>query len=171
MKERVAELPWWVYRVHTPPDGEKDYVVCLSPEIVSRGGCPQEAILGVLLQPVEPGMRITPAVFWQNPAFVDFLHEVIARRGPQVPGVIEEAMRQQKGWVYVIDGRTRTPQGHVPPEDILGAFTVSSRKIVPGSYSRCPKHLVLSADGFVRLAAELLDCLLEELASRLKASQ
>ena len=68
--------------------------------------------------------------------------------------------------VYVIDQRTRDPQGHIPPEDIVGAFAVQGGEIVPGSYRHSPKHLILSADGFFRLGAELQACLLKELETR-----
>src|SRR5690242_2446618 len=51
-----------------------------------RPGLAPEAIVGVLLRPLEPGERITPVVFARNRAFVDFLHEVIARRGPTLAG-------------------------------------------------------------------------------------
>ena len=167
-RERVTELAIAVCRAHTP-DGVKDYVTCSPPGDAFTSGLPSEAILGRLLRPPEPGGRITPAVFEPNPVFADFLHEVIARRGPQVAGLKAEARRQREGWVYLIDQRARTPQGHVPPEDVIGAFEVASGKIVPGSYQRSHKHLVLSNDGFTRLGAELQACLLEELANRMKA--
>jgi hypothetical protein len=91
------------------------------------------------------------------------MHGVIARRGPELPGLIAEARRLCDGWVYVIDQRTRTPQDAVPPEDIVGAFEVKGGQVVPGSYRPGPKHMILSADGFFRLGSELLPCLLEEL--------
>jgi hypothetical protein len=120
----------------------------------------------VLLRPLEPDEPVTPAVFARNRVFVDFMHGVIARRGPTLPGLIAEARRQGDGWVYIIDQRTRNPQGHIPPEDIVGVFAVKSGEIVSGSYQPCPKHQILSADGFLRLEGELQACLLEELASR-----
>ena len=166
----MTELAIGVFRAHTP-DGVKDYVSCLPREEVFARGLVPEAIIGVLRRSLEPGERVTPAVFAGNPAFEDFLHEVIARRGPQLPDLIAEARRQREGWVYIIDQRTRTPRGDVPPEDIVGGFAVKSKKIVPGSYQRSTKHLILSADGFFRLGAELQACLLEELASRMKARQ
>lgn len=160
----MTELAIGVYRVHTP-DGVKDFVTCLPQEQVFAIGLAAEAVIGMLRRSLEPGEGITPAVFARNPAFEDLLHEVVARRGPQLPGLIAEARRQREGWVYIIDQRTRTPRGDVPPEDIVGAFTVASGKIVPGSYQRSRKHVILSADGFFRLGPELQACLLEELAS------
>jgi hypothetical protein len=96
--------------------------------------------------------------------FVDFMHGVIARRGSDLPGLVEEARRQGNGWVYIVDQRTRTPEGPVPPEDIIGAFEVKGGQIVPGSYRRSPKHKILSADGFLQLGSELQSCLLAEIA-------
>jgi hypothetical protein len=162
----VAEgLPINVCRVHTP-DGVKDYVTCVPHQTAFAHGLAPEAILGVLLRPVDQVAAITPDVFTRNRVFVDFLHEVIARRGPGLPGLIAEARRQGDGWVYLIDQRTRDPRGHIPPEDIIGVFAVQGGRIVPDSYQRSPKHLILSAEGFFQLGAELQACLLEELAAR-----
>jgi hypothetical protein len=158
----MSELPITVCRVNTP-EGAKDYVTCLSQEqIFSRGLAPQ-AIIGVLLRPLESGEAISPAVFARNRAFVDFMHGVITRRGPQLPGLMAEARRQAEGWVYVVDQRTRTPQGDVPPEDIVGAFEIKGGQVLADSYTPNPKHMILSPDGFVRLGSELQPCLLEEL--------
>ncbi len=159
----MAELPIILSRVNTP-EGMKEYVTCLPHEQVFARGLAPQAIIGELLRPLEPGEPITPAVFARNRVFVEFMHEVIARRGPTLPGLIAEARRQGDGWVYIIDQRTRNPRGHIPPEDIVGVFAVKGGEIVPGSYQRSPKHLILSADGFFRLAAELQACLLDELA-------
>jgi hypothetical protein len=161
----MAELPIHVYHINTP-EGVKDYISCLPQEHVFERGLASEAIIGVLLRPLEAGESITSAVFARNRVFVDFMHEVIARRGPALPGLIAEARRQGDGWVYIIDQRTRNPQGHIPPEDIVGVFAVKAGAIVPDSYRRSPKHETLSADGFFQLCAELQSCLLEEIAGR-----
>lgn len=163
----MAELQISICRVNTP-EGVKDYVTCARQEEVFAHGLIPEAIVGVLLRPLEPGEGITPAVFARNTVFVDFLHEVVARRGPSLPGLMAEAQRQGDGWVYIIDQRTRSPQGHVPPVDLVGAFAVKGGQVVPDSYLRSPKHSILSDDGFFRLGAELQACLLEELTNRAK---
>jgi hypothetical protein len=77
--------------------------------------------------------------------------------------LIAEARRQRDGWVFVVDQRTREPQGAVPPEDIVGAFEVQDGSVVVGSYTPSPKHMILTANGFVSLGSELQPCLLEEL--------
>jgi|HubBroStandDraft_4_1064222.scaffolds.fasta_scaffold09113_6 hypothetical protein len=160
----MADLPINVCRVDTP-EGPKDYVTCLSHEQVFQHGLPAEAVIGVLLRPLEGGETITPSVFARNRVFVEFMHSVIARRGPELPGLIAEGKRQGEGWVYVVDQRTPTPQGAVPPEDIVGAFEIKNGQVVAGSYQASPKHLILSPNGFFRLGSELQPCLLEELAA------
>jgi hypothetical protein len=59
-----------------------------------------------------------------------------------------EAARLGNGWVYIIDQRTPTPGGQVPPEDIIGAFEVKDGDILPGSYRASPNHMILSPNGF-----------------------
>lgn len=158
----MSELPIYVCNVDTP-EGAKDYVTCLPQDLVIEKGLPPEAIVGILLRPLEQGEPITPSVFARNHNFVDFLHQVIARRGPSMPGLVEEARRQGEGWVYIIDQRTRDPQGSVPPEDIIGVFEVAGGEVVIDSYHPSPKHQILSVDGFFRLDSELQSCLLDEL--------
>ncbi len=155
----------YVCRVQTP-DGERDYVTLLPPEPAFAHGLTPEAIVGVLSRPLAEGESITPEVFARNRVFVDFLHEVIARCAPSQPAFQAEARRLGSGWVYIIDRRTPTPAGPVPPEDILGALEVKGGEVVPGSYRRSPKHLILSPNGFFRLDAGLHQCLLRELAAR-----
>jgi hypothetical protein len=160
----MSELPINVCRVETP-EGPKDYVTCLSHEHIFQHGLVAEAIIGVLLRPLESGEVITPGTFARNRVFVEFMHSVIARRGPELPGLTAEAKRQGEGLVCVVDQRTPTPQGAVPPEDIVGVFEIKNGQVVPGSYQASPKHMILSANGFFRLGSELQPCLLEELAA------
>jgi hypothetical protein len=103
-------------------------VTLLAPERVLANGLAPEAIVGVLSRPPRSGERITPELFARNRVFVDFLHEVIARHAPSQPGFQAEARRLGNGWIYVVDQRTPTSQGPVPPEDIIGAFEVKVGK-------------------------------------------
>ncbi|HET6425937.1 MAG TPA: hypothetical protein VFG20_19760 [Planctomycetaceae bacterium] len=153
----------YVCRVDTP-DGPTDYITLIAPEIVFSQGLTGEAIIGALLRPLEPGETITPDLFARNKMFVEFLHDVIARHAPMQRGCIEEASRLQEGWIYIIDRRTPTPDGAVPPEDILGAFQVSDGIVVPQSYQSNPNHQILSDKGFFQLNTGLQKCLLDELA-------
>jgi hypothetical protein len=148
------------------PEGAKDYVTLVCPEDAFSRGLVSEAIVGVLLRPLEPQEPITPQVFAKNPAFVKFMHEVIARHGPDQSDCQAEAQRLGEGWVYIIDQRTPTPGGHVPPEDIVGAFEVKSGTVDRSTYHPNHKHVILSPHGFFQLGKGLQECLMQELATR-----
>ncbi|HYR92123.1 MAG TPA: hypothetical protein VE422_49205 [Terriglobia bacterium] len=164
----MTKLPIGVIRIDFP-EGTKDYVTCIDKGRLYTGdGILSERIIGVLLRPLEPGEAITPANFAANSVFVDLMHGVIARRGPWVSDLIADARSLGEGTLYVIDQRTRAPQGPVravPTEDIFGEFDVRDGQLVPGSYRPNPKHYLFSSDGFFQLGAQLEDCLLEVLAA------
>jgi hypothetical protein len=114
---------------------------------------------------------VTPDNFGRNPVFVDFLHQFIAVHAPASPEIQAAASEQRTGWIYIIDRRTPTPEGRVPPEDILGGFEVSQGRIVPASYRANPAHRILSSSGFFRLGPELEALLIEELTTRSTSRQ
>jgi hypothetical protein len=103
----------------------------LSPDQVQAlGGLPREAIAGVF---VGEAMRVDD--FRPNPAFVEFMHDVIRTAGPVDRDLRAAAQARGEGWVYIIDLRTtQGPGGAVPPEDLIGAFEVRNGSIVAGSY-------------------------------------
>jgi hypothetical protein len=122
--------------------------------------------VGVCKKPLEMGESLTPLNFKPNTVFVDFLHEVIARRGPESSSLQSAARAQGEGWVYLIDARTPTPEGDVPVHDILGAFAVKSGELVAGSYQPNRHHTILSPDGIFQLESTLFESLMEELIAR-----
>ncbi len=161
-------LPISVCRVDTP-DGKKDYVTCLSHEVIFQHGLPAEAIIGVLTEPVEQTSSIVPENFARNRVFVEFLHEVIARCGPTLSNLQEDAERQGNGWLYIIDQRSPSllnQEETIPPEDIFGAFHVENGKLSPDIYQRNSNHQILTENGFFQLGAELQTSLLEELMQK-----
>ena len=115
----MTGLPITIYLVDTRDGGKKEYVSCLTNEQVFSSGLRPQAIMGLLLRPPGSEQPITPEGFSPNPAFIDFMHGVIARRGPEMQELIASAQRQREGWIYVIDQRTPDPQGKVGPEDIV----------------------------------------------------
>src|SRR5262249_21687975 len=121
---------------------------------------------GQLLRPLEPGESITPDIFARNPAFVQLLHAVVARECPKQAKCVAEAKNIWNGYLYVIDQRTATPEGAVPPEDIIGAFEVQGGALVPASYKPNPNHRILSSRGFCRLDAHLNARVVQEVESR-----
>jgi hypothetical protein len=163
---RVVNGWIWLYRVAGRDHEPQDLFSVLPPEIVFVRGLAPEAIVGRLTRPLGEGEAISPENFARNRAFVEFLHEVITRHAPELAALQGEAQRIGEGWVYVIDARTMDPRGRVPPEDILGGFEVKTGRVVPDSYRRNAKHVILSKDGFFQLDAVLRERLLGELASR-----
>jgi hypothetical protein len=161
----MSETSIHIVRAETP-EGFKDYVTVVPPETLMTRGLIPEAIIGVLTQPLDDDDAITPDNFARNSVFVAFLHDVIARHGPQQPGLVAEAARIGNGTVAIIDGRTPTPEGPVPPEDIMGAFVAKGGKIETGSYVASPYHRILTVNGFFQLDGGLMDCLLGELEAR-----
>jgi hypothetical protein len=161
----MSEAAVYVCQVDTP-DGVRDYVTLLPPELFCTRGLASEAIVGELLRRPGSEETITPQNFAPNRVFVEFMHGVIARHAPRQPGCRAEAERLGQGWIYIIDQRTPTPHGPVPTEDIIGAFEVKGGAVVPQSYRASPNHLILSSGGFFRLDRGLQTCLLQELASR-----
>ena len=129
------------------------------------GSLPSEAIVGVLLQPLKDGERITVGNFAANSVFVNLMHGVISHRGPLTADLISLALRVKKGRLYVIDRRTRTPDTEVPEQDVFGEFDVKNGKILPNSYRANSNHYLYSEDGFFQLGEELEDFLLQALAA------
>lgn len=156
-----------IYVCHVAtPEGFKDYVTLTSPDAAFSKGLIPEAILGVLTHALGPEEPITPDIVAANSVFTKFLAFVIARHGPEQPGLVAEARRIGEGHVVLVDQRTPTPQGPVPPEDILGVFRVQDGTVVPGSYMASPKHRLLTSNGFFQLDSKLMDCLQRELVAR-----
>ncbi|WP_281851255.1 hypothetical protein [Dyella sp. GSA-30] len=136
--------------------------LALPGEAIKRGLVTQE-IIGQLFDMNRAGGPFDPDNFARNRAFVDFMHGVIQKHGPAVPNLVTAAKAQVNGWVHIIDGRTPTPQGQVPAEDVIGAFQVKQGEIVPGSYRANPNHRILSHHGFFQLEPMLQQRLLDEL--------
>jgi hypothetical protein len=161
----MSETSIYVCHVATP-EGFKDYITLTSPDAALSEGLIPQAILGVLNRALGPEEPITPDVVAPNSVFTKFLAFVIARHGPEQPGLVAEAGRIGKGHVFLVDQRTPTPQGPVPPEDILGAFRVEDGNVVPGSYMASPSHRLLTSNGFFQLDSKLMDCLQRELVAQ-----
>ena len=147
-------------------------ILCLlePPDIERLGGLPSDAIIGRLVVSQSTRRRWGRGRSHQsapelivNERFVDLLHGVIAQWAPLEPGFAEEALRQQDGWIYILDGRTPTPQGRVPPEDIIGAFELRGGKIEPSSYQRFADHELLTERGLFQLPPSLHERLMATL--------
>jgi hypothetical protein len=136
-------------------------------DVTMIGGYPTETIIGLIED--QPGTdlindTISVENFRPNPAFINFMHQVIRKYGAEDPGMQEAALHQREGWIYIIDMRTPDgPQGQVPPEDIVGAFEVKDGRLSKESYWANDRHLVFSTNGLVRLPGSLHELLMQEL--------
>ena len=140
------------------------YLSLLAPsEVEQFGRLPREAIVGEFLHPPAAGRPLDPATLRINARFVHFVHVVIARWAPKSPEFASAAERQRDGWIYVLDARTPTPEGRVPPEDILGAFEVRDGVVVADSYQPFPEHMVFTERGVVQLTPFLRERFVLEL--------
>jgi hypothetical protein len=148
------------------PEGTRHYVTLIPPETAFSQGLCGEAIVGLLVRPLEAGERITPQVFTPNPAFARFLHSIVAEHAPRQAGCREEARRQVDGWIYIVDQRTPDTNGELPLEDIIGRLEVRGGEVVPGSYQLNSHHLLLSQTGFFQLDEEIGQALVRELEAR-----
>jgi hypothetical protein len=155
-----------VYVVRNPIGGMMVIFSVLPVEVAFNHGTVSEAVVGSLRKPSDDGGTLTPDNFDANPLFADFLHDVIARHGPDQPELIEGARREGSGKVYVIDGRARTSGGAVVAADVIGSFGVDGGVVIAGSYERNFNHTVLSETGFFRLSPALHERLAAELACR-----
>jgi hypothetical protein len=132
----------------------------LDPQQVEElGGLPPEGIVGVFASEA-----LDPQQFRPNQVFIEFMHQCIATYGILDLSLQAAARNQDDGWIYVIDLRTpEGPTGRVPPEDIVGGFEVKGGRLVEGSYSANPGHLVYSRNGIVQLPQPFQRALLTEL--------
>ena len=85
-----------------------------------------------------------------NPSFTEVMHQAIAAAAPHPDAHIAAGAPKnggKEGWVYMIDPRTPTPEGSVPPSDIVGSFKVDreTQTVVKDSY-RPNEHFQLLSD-------------------------
>ena len=138
--------------------GERDVLSLLDPEWVSQRGLHPEAVIAVLPADTESDV-INPADVRENGPFLRLLSRAIFENADRCGLLRREAEIQGSGFVYLLDGRTPTPGGRVPPEDIIGAFEVRDGALVAGSYRHNPRHRLFTTAGWFRLPAEIEDAL------------
>lgn len=128
-------------------------------QLLTAGGLPRPAILGVSDRP-EP---LAYERFRPNLLFVDLLHDVLARHGPQDPGLVAQAAALGEGRLPVWDLRSAHVSGPRAPEELLGWFEVRAGSILTGRYTPNPEHTLLSRHGLFELPAAAQDPLMRAL--------
>ena len=142
-------------------NGERIVIALATVSDAQVVGLSARQVVGQLLEPSATEV-IEPTKFARNPAFFDFMHDVIRRHGPKLPALQAAARAQREGHVFIIDGRTPTPEGRVPPEDIIGGFQVREGIVEEATYSANPNYRLLSELGFTQLDSALLEHLQNE---------
>jgi hypothetical protein len=155
----------------------RNVVSLVSPQEMNGRDLPIQAILGHITEILDKDDVLTSDNFIPNPRFIDFLHDIIFKYAPRLPGMIAEAEKQKEGHVYIIDRRCTTPQADLADiiEDIIGVFEVRDGKILSESYQRNDNHILFSNRGIFKLESKLQEYLLAEtrdcLSKNGKASQ
>ena len=149
----------YLYEIENPTDRSTRYYLSLLPhEVGFQIGLPTEAVIGEL---VDGPDHFEHEHFVQNDVFVTFLHHVIAKHVYACPGLVAEGQRQRNGYVYLIDSRTPTPDGAVPPEDIIGVVEVEDGQL--HSYRGSPKYQLFAQSGLISLDPWLEERLIDDL--------
>jgi hypothetical protein len=153
------ELGEYIYEVKNPATGEIEFHLSfISPDHVFERGMPGQAVLGLLTAGPDHFDR---EHFVPNRLFREFYHEVLAGNVARCPDLIEEAKRRKSGHIFIIDPRTPTPNGDVPPEDIVGAVAVDDGEVA--GYEGNPNFEVYGANGPMRIGGWWRGVLVDEI--------
>lgn len=134
----------------------------LSPEQVEQIGCLRgEAIIGFI-----NAYPVSIENFYPNRVFKDFIQKVIATEAPKDSELQAAALKQQAGWLYIIDNRVAdTDREETDPEDILGVFEIKEGQIVANSYQPNENYLIFGNNGLMQLPGSLHEALIKALLS------
>ncbi|MBI1374786.1 MAG: hypothetical protein GC159_18860 [Phycisphaera sp.] len=148
----------YIYQTRKDDGTMVNYLSPLKPDEAFSEGLPAQAVMGEV---PATDSELDAGAFKQNKIFLAFLNGVIANHATQCPGLQAEIERQQDGYVYIIDRRTPTPGGEVPPEDIIGAVKIEKGQLL--SYHGSPNYRTFTGAGFMQLDPWLHERLMEEL--------
>ena len=161
IKNQIKKEEQKVYSEETKKQTEELKIISLLPPetVFKLEKLPSIAICGTLISDKSKQEK-----FKVNPEFVEFMHKFIEKNTHKTESFIQEALKQQNGYIFIIDFRTPNGiMGEVPPEDIIGAFQVRAGKVVKNSYQRNPNHKIFTENGIVKLPQELNILLIEEI--------
>jgi hypothetical protein len=153
------------YVVEATPHGKiEHYVSFIPPDKAFKVGLDGRGVIGIL----KNGKDIVPENFIPNRVFQAFMHSIIAREIHNESSCKKQAKKIKEGYVYIIDKRTKNPQGDIPPYDIFGFVKVSNGKLVKGVYTPNPNHALVSDDGIFQLPKQIEKKILDEVNKLLK---
>lgn len=139
----------------------------LDPTTVGDKGIPTESVLGEITSSL-PSM--TPDQFDTNENFLQFLHQLITDRVPNIQEYRQQARMIGTGILPIIDGRAGKFTGEASDEDLIGHFSLRTGNILPNSYIPNPAYKVLTDNGPIQLHAGLEALFLERIRQLLDES-
>jgi hypothetical protein len=153
----------WIFDIENEPHEKRSRALSpISPEQVEKiGGLKGEAIIGFI-----NGKILSIDNFIPNRVFKEFMQKVIAAEAPKDSELQTAALKQQAGWLYIIDNRVvDTERAETSSEDILGVFEIKDGQIVANSYQPNENYLLFGNNGLMQLPASLHDSLIKALES------
>ncbi len=130
----------------------KFYCTFVSSELIFEYGLSAKVIVGEVDKSEDEEFDFATS-FRANPAFKETIFDFARAEMLDDETLINSAIEQQEGWVYIIDQRTKTPEGEVPPYDIIGGFKVENKELK--RFSENPNYQIKSINGFTDLGKNL----------------
>ena len=137
---------------------------CTFNSIDTKKGLIPENIIGLFSGEYPLDKDELVSSFSANSIFKKLMHEVIEKYKPLDISFQEEVKREKDGWVYLIDGRCKDPNGRVFPCDIIGAFRIENSKVL--EYKANNKYMLYTKEGFFRLDNDIEKILIEIILSK-----
>jgi len=140
-------------RIETTVEGvNKFYCTFIHHDYLFKYGLLGAVIIGEV-EKSDSGEMDFKNTFKENPLFKKTIFNFIEIEAINDPALITEAKKQNNGWVYIVDQRTPTPEGEVPPFDIIGAFEVTNGKL--GNFNANQNYQLKSVNGFTNFGETL----------------
>ena len=157
-KKKKPKIDFFTTIVVSKEGVHQNYVTYIDHDTVFEQGLMPEWVVGELQKPSAEGGELVPENFRPNSVFVDFLHQFVAETASRDENLLAAAKSGQFETLFIIDQRTATPQGDVPPEDIIGVFVVEGGTISSSTYrANRDHHRILTDRGFFNLGTEMMD--------------
>jgi hypothetical protein len=127
-------------------DGKTYATLAFKQPSLFQDGLPAHAIVGHFRQ--MSGKEPDWSSFAANPPFIAFFTRFMKGEAAVRPAILEKARVAPGEYVYVIDRRTRTPQGDVPFHDIIGWYSSDAAGAASApSFAYNVKHRIVLPDG------------------------
>lgn len=147
----------WIFNIENK--SHEHPLIALSPlpleDVNKIGGLKGDAIIGFFSDDL-----CDESDFTVNETFVSFMHRIVAARASEDVLLQEIAIRQQEGWIDIVDKRA---SGAISSEDVIGSFEVKAGNIVANSYRINECYSIFGEKGLFQLTPFLYTVLLKEL--------